>query len=179
MELFNLESEKILQKQKDERTHLFLWWPSSWPLAHHTHLYMTPHGSSRKQSLFRQKHPKHTLPFLFHCSSFSSLCSWVAGSVLQPSIWWLICRWPLDYSIIRHPFLHVGSLCPWVQISAISVSSKRLPLPSQTFRTLLFRPTPESLPGDRNWAVYLNYIFWRICSYNVTACNSLSDSKFG
>lgn len=120
MELFNLESEKILQKEKDERTHLFFWWPSSWPLAHHIHLYMTPHGSSRKQSLFRQKHPKHTLPFLFHCSSFSSLCSWVAGSVLQPSIWWLICRWPLDYSIIRHPFLHVGSLCPWVQISAIS-----------------------------------------------------------
>ena len=120
MELFNLESEKILQKEKDERTHLFLWWPSSWPLAHHTHLHMTPHGSSRKQSLFRQKCPKHTLPFLFHCSSFSSSCSWVAGSVLQPSILWLICLWPLDYSIIRLPFLHVGSLCPWVQISAIS-----------------------------------------------------------
>ena len=81
---------------------------------------MTPHGSSRKQSLFRQKCPKHTLPFLFHCSSFSSSCSWVAGSVLQPSILWLICLWPLDYSIIRLPFLHVGSLCPWVQISAIS-----------------------------------------------------------
>lgn len=57
--------------------------------------------------------------------------------------------------------------------SNLTISSTRLPLLAQPFRTLLLRLTPEFLSGDKNWAVYLNYIFWKTYSHNITAYSSL------